>query len=147
MIPALPFWSWWIAAVVLSIAEVLLPGAFFIWLALAAAATGLIVLVTPDGAGEYHLIAFAVLSVLAWVFGRRFVRRHLAATDRPALNRRAEQLIGQRFVLAEAIKGGSGRLQVGDSVWTVSAAEDLAAGTPVIVTGVDGIRLLIEKAA
>jgi membrane protein implicated in regulation of membrane protease activity len=147
VLPHLLFWHWWIAAVVLAIAEVLLPGAFFIWLALAAAVTGVIVAAVPDIGIEYQGLVFSLLSVIAWVFGRRFVRRHLAATDNPALNRRAEQYVGRRFTLSEPIVNGVGRSRVGDGVWTVEGDEDLAVGTTVKVVGVNGARLKVEKAA
>ncbi len=146
MIPPLLFWYWWIGAVVLAIAEILLPGAFFIWLAIAAAATGALVLAIPGMGGEFQLLTFSVLSVLAWVFGRRVVRRHLAASDQPTLNRRGEQYVGRRLTLAEPVRGGVGRARVGDSMWTLIAAEDLDAGTEVTVVGVDGIRLKVKRA-
>ena len=66
----------------------------------------LIVAVVPDIGIEYQGLVFSVLSVIAWVLGRRFVRRHLAATDAPALNRRAEQYVGRRFTLSEPIVNG-----------------------------------------
>jgi hypothetical protein len=145
VIPPLLFWYWWIGAVILAIAEIVLPGAVFIWLAIAAAATGALVLAIPGMGGEFQLLAFSLLSVLAWVFGRRFVRRHLAASDEPALNRRGEQYVGRRLILAEAVRSGVGRGHIGDSLWTVVAAEDLDAGTEVTVVGVDGIRLKVER--
>jgi membrane protein implicated in regulation of membrane protease activity len=139
------YWYWWSAAAVLGIAEILLPGAFFLWLALAAVVTGAVLLAVPDLGAQFQLLIFAVSSVASWVFGRRFVRRHLATTDQPDLNRRGEHYIGQRFALTEPISGGLGRSKVGDSVWTVEGPEDLAAGTLVTVVGVRGIRLQVEK--
>jgi inner membrane protein len=111
VIPGVPFWYWWIAAVMLSIAEILLPS-----------------------------------TLGSWVFGRRVVRQHLAASDEPNLNRRGEQYIGQRFALTESILGGHGRTKIGDSVWMVEGEEDLDTGTLVTVVGVRGIRLKVEKA-
>ena len=40
-IPFLGYWIWWVIAGVLLILELLAPGIFFIWLAVAAALTGL----------------------------------------------------------------------------------------------------------
>ena len=43
-----------------------------------------------------------------------------------------------------SLKDGLGHVRIGDSSWRVQAKEDLPAGTPVIVTGVVGITLLIQ---
>jgi inner membrane protein len=147
VIPHVPFWYWWIAAVMLSIAEILLPSTFFIWFALASAATGILALVAPGLSGELQLLLFAALSVGSWVFGRRFVRRHLAASDEPNLNRRGEQYIGQCFALTEPILGGRGSTKIGDSVRMVEGDEDLDTGTLITVVGVQGIRLKVERAS
>ena len=61
------FWHWWILAGVLLIIELLLPAFFFLWLGIAAAATGLIILVFPDAPMESQLVLFAVLSIVAVV--------------------------------------------------------------------------------
>ena len=61
------FWHWWILAGLLLISELLLPVFFFLWLGIAAAATGLIMLVFPDIPLQTQLVLFAVLSVVAVV--------------------------------------------------------------------------------
>jgi inner membrane protein len=142
VIPGVPFW-YWIAAVMLGIAEILLPSTLFIWFAVASAVTGIFALVVPGLSGELQLLLFAILSIGSWVFGRRVVRQHLAASDEPNLNRRGEQYIGQRFALTESILGGHGRTKIGDSVWMVEGDEDLDTGTLVTVVGVRG---MVEKA-
>ena len=58
------YWVWFAAAAVLTIMEIIAPGIFMIWLALAAAATGLATLALGFG-WELQLAAFAVLSVVA----------------------------------------------------------------------------------
>ena len=42
---------------------------------------------------------------------------------------------------------GRGRVRLGDSVWTVSGADDLPAGRTVEVTGVDGTVLQVRALA
>ena len=66
-------------------------------------------------------------------------------SDQPALNQRGVQYIGQEFTLVEPIAGGSGKIQVGDTVWLVHGA-DAPAGARVRVTGVDGAMLLVQPA-
>ena len=55
------FWHWWILAGILLILELTIPAFFFLWLGIAAAATGLIVMVMPGLSMETQLVLFAVL--------------------------------------------------------------------------------------
>jgi membrane protein implicated in regulation of membrane protease activity len=54
--------------------------------------------------------------------------------------------VGQEFTLIEALSGGSGKIQVGDTVWLVNGA-DAPAGSRVRVVGVNGAVLRVERAA
>jgi membrane protein implicated in regulation of membrane protease activity len=53
--------------------------------------------------------------------------------------------VGQTFTLVEPIHDGSGKVQVGDTVWLVRGAE-APVGARVRVTGVDGAILRVETA-
>ena len=62
------------------------------------------------------------------------------------LNRRAAQMIGQRYVLTEAIVNGRGKARVGDGEWLVAGPE-LPLGATVEVVAVDGTTLQVRAAA
>ncbi|WP_049621717.1 NfeD family protein [Frateuria defendens] len=139
---------WWILALLLIGAELLLPGYFLLWIGIAAAATGVLLLVVPGLSLLAQAVAFAVLAVLAclvWWHGVR-PRLRLRAAHEAHLNRRGEQLIGQRYVLVEAIVNGRGKARVGDGQWLVSGP-DLPRGAMVEVYGVDGTTLKVRPAA
>ena len=138
------FWYWWVAAAVLVAIEVFAPGVVFLWLGLAAAVVGLLAWLLPELAVEYQMLAFAVLSVIAIVAGRAFVRRVPIKTEDPLLNRRGDQYVGQILTLIEPIANGSGRAKVGDTIWSVEGP-DLKAGTKVQVIGRSGTRLKVER--
>jgi membrane protein implicated in regulation of membrane protease activity len=139
------FWHWWVLGVVLLILEVFAPGAFFLWLALAAGIVGLVVMMIPAMAWEAQLLLFALLSVASFLVGRLWLRRHPIETDLPTLNRRGEQYVGRVFTLDEAVVNGTGKIRVDDTTWKIRG-DDCAAGARVRVTGVDGTVLLIERA-
>lgn len=132
------FWHWLILAGLLLILELTAPAFFFLWLGLAAAATGLLLLVFPGTPLEAQMILFAVLSVFAVIAWRRYRESHPHTSDQPNLNRRGEQYIGRVFTLQKAIVNGVGKVTVDDSTWRVEGA-DLPAGTRVRVDGVDGV--------
>jgi membrane protein implicated in regulation of membrane protease activity len=136
-------WGWFVVAAILMAAELVMPGAFMLWLGLAAAATGLVNLfVVMDW--PYALLLFAVLGVVfAWIGRQLAARADAGDKDQPFLNRRADALVGQTFTLAEPIVNGEGRIRIGDTVWHVRG-RDAPAGTRVRVVRFDGDRLAVE---
>ncbi len=141
---SLTYWSWWILAVLFVIVEILAPGAHFLWLGLAAGAVGFIVLIIPGMGWELQVTIFAVLSVVSIVAGRTYLRRNPLQTEDSNLNRRGEQYVGRVFTLVEPIVNGAGKLIVDDTTWKIEG-DDLAAGTKVRVTGVDGTSLTVVE--
>jgi membrane protein implicated in regulation of membrane protease activity len=136
-------WHWWILAAALIILEVFAPGAFFLWLGIAAVAVGCVVFVSPEISWEYQLLLFSVLSIISIFIWRKYFRSTPADTDQPHLNRRGEQYIGRVFTLQEPVTDGIGKIHVDDSTWKVRG-EDCPAGTQVEVTGVDGTILEVS---
>jgi hypothetical protein len=136
-------WAWIILGVVLIGVELIAPGSFFLWLGLAAIATGLLdaVLGLPWQAAA---LIFALLSVAAVIVGRFITRSK--ARDEPQtemLNRRGQSLVGRVFTLEAPIKDGEGRIRVDDSSWRVTGA-DRFAGARVRVVRVDGTTLVVD---
>jgi hypothetical protein len=50
------YWHWFIAAVVLIVLEVFAPGAFFLWLGVAAGTVGLVLVVLPSTGWETQFL-------------------------------------------------------------------------------------------
>lgn len=136
---------WWIAAFVLIAAEIVLPGFFLLWIGLAAAGVGGLLLLFPQMPLLLQVVLFVLMSFAACLGYWRLSRGARGADAASTLNRRAEQLIGQQYVLANAIENGRGKAHVGDSLWLVSGP-DLPAGARVAVTGVDGATLQVRAA-
>jgi membrane protein implicated in regulation of membrane protease activity len=144
MIEGLENWGWIIAGILLCAAEMMAPGMFLLWIGLAAIATGLTVFVIPLGF-EWRLIAFCAYAIISVLIGRKVYGASQKVGDKPFLNRRAENLVGRTFPLADAISNGEGRIRVNDSVWRVRGP-DLPAGQTVKVTGVeDSVTLRVER--
>lgn len=137
--------AWAAIALVLIAAETMAPGAFMLWMGFAAAAVFLVVLVVPGLSLLTQVSLFVVLSVVAVLVYRTWFRRHERPSDRPLLNRRAEQLVGRTVSLDQSIVAGRGRVKVDDAYWVVEGP-DLVAGTPVRVVGSDGMTLKVQPA-
>lgn len=139
------FWYWWVFAILLGVIEIVAPGFFFLWLALAATVVGFVLLLAPELTWQGQFITFAVLSVLsvaAWYVISR--RRPETPTDAPSLNQRGTAYVGQSYHLAEPIVDGTGVLRLGDTRWRAVCEKDLPAGAHVRVTAVEGTALRVE---
>lgn len=134
-------WNWIIAGVLLLIIEVAAPGAFMMWLGIAALLVGILsLLVAWSWQAQFIAFAlFALASVPAW---RRFGRGVGRRTDQPFLNRRAAGFVGRVYMLEEPIAGGTGRLRIDDTIWQ-ARGPDCTAGSRVRVTAAEGATLTV----
>ena len=136
--------AWAAIALLLFAAEAMAPGAFMLWLGLAAAVVFAVVLVF-DIPVLAQVALFVVLSFVSIQVYRRWFRKREKPSDQPALNRRTAALVGRVVPLERAIVDGRGRVQIADAFWEVAGPE-LPAGVPVRVTGADGMTLMVEVA-
>ena len=143
-IPFLGYWVWWVIAGILLILELALPGVFFIWLAIAAAVTGLAGM-SLDMPWQTELLVFAALSVASVIVGRIVYRgRGGEPVDNPFLHRRQHGYIGRSFKLDEPIVNGRGKLIIDDTIWEIEGP-DADSGTMVRIASVDGMQLFVAK--
>ncbi|MFT3754602.1 MAG: NfeD family protein [Pseudoxanthomonas sp.] len=140
------FAFWAAAALLLFAAETMVPGAFLLWFGFAAAALALVVLALPELGWLAQVIWFCVFSVISVGVYIKWFRGKGRSSDRPLLNRRAEQLIGEVARLDHPIIGGrGGRVQIADAFWTVEGP-DLPAGAQVRIVATDGMMLKVQEA-
>lgn len=141
--PDLDYWHWLALGLALMILEILAPSTYFLWMGVAAMGVGALLWLMPGLGPDSQLILFAVLSILAIVLGRRFLKRHPIETDRPTLNVRGAQAVGRILTLDTPIVNGVGRVHMDDTLWRVFGP-DLPAGTRVEVIGVEGTALRVR---
>jgi len=139
------FWYWWVLAAVLLIFEMTLPGVVFLFLAIGAAASGILLWAVSGVSLEWQLAVFAVFSVASALALRPTLRRLQGRVAASTLNARADALIGKTFVLDQPILGGRGRVKLGDGSWIVTGP-DMVAGAKVRVASVNGTELTVEPA-
>ena len=134
---------WWIAlGLVLAAFEMIVPGVYLIWLALAALATGALAFVFDFGVA-FQVIDFVFLSLIAIYAARRIVTERPIESSDPLLNNRMARLVGQTGTVSLAIVHGEGRINQGDSQWSARGPE-LPVGARVRIIGFDGGTLIVE---
>lgn len=135
-------WFWAGLALALLAAEALAPGAFLLWLGIAAAALVPVMLVLPDLGGIGQAIVFAICSMVSVGIGWKLRRRYKPRSTSPHLNRRSTQLIGRTLVLTQAIVNGRGQARIDDAYWTVEGP-DLPEGAAVRIIAADTMILRV----
>lgn len=143
MLEQFDYWHWWVIGIILIILELFAPGAFFLWMGIAAGIVGVILLISPDMGWQYQFIIFAIVSVVSIVVWRSYLRKHPTETDKPTLNMRGEQYVGREFTLVEPVVNGVGKIKVDDTMWKIEG-EDCETGTKVKVSRTDGAVLKVE---
>lgn len=141
IITSLGAWSWFIFGVALMIAEVLVPGAFMLWLGLSAFLVGLISFAV-DWNWQAQCVAFAVFAVASIPIWRKLGKRLHVDGGGSFLNRRTEALVGRVLTLETPIVDGVGTVRIDDTVWRVSGP-DCSDGSKVKIVKADGASLTV----
>lgn len=137
---------WFASAIVLVIAEILVPGFFLIFLAVGAGIAGMVAIATDLPVLVQALICAVATAVVVAIGWRWYRGARMGAGVDPLLNDRAARLIGERVAVCEPIVGGAGRVAVADGSWPARGA-DAAAGAFVRVVAVRDGALVVEAVA
>ncbi|WP_318416019.1 NfeD family protein [Photobacterium leiognathi] len=138
------FWHWLAIGLVLLLLELLGTAGYLLWLGISAVLVSILVLMLPIS-WPLQWISFAVFALFTtWLWWRYQHKKDKSGASVTKLNQRGAQMIGQRSVVTEAIVAGAGRLQFGDTTWSVVTDVDLEVGQKVEVVAVDGITLVIK---
>lgn len=135
-------WGWIVLGLALAGLEMLAPGIYLIWLALAALITGLIAFVA-EPSFAVQIISFVSLALIAAFSAKRFLRDQPIMGADPTLNRPGHRYVGETALVTAALEGGSGRVRVGDGEW-IARGPDTRKGERVRITGVSGTALTVE---
>ena len=142
----MPAWLIWaIAAVLLSVGEILTPGMFFLGpVALAAVAAAAVALL---GVGvAFQLLAFIIGSIATVAFLRPIDKRQLHMPA--ALRTGTAALEGTKAVVLQRVDVNGGRVRIGGEEWSARAyMEDqvLEPGTRVEVVKIEGATALVYE--
>ncbi|MFC4291909.1 NfeD family protein [Sphingorhabdus arenilitoris] len=109
-------WLWFILAALLAIIEIIVPGIFLVFIAMAAALTGLATLLI-DISLPAQLILFAISSLIAVYGGKHWYNQQDVESSDPMLNNRSARMVGKTVTVVEPVDANGGRVRVGDGEW------------------------------
>ncbi|MEM9207518.1 MAG: NfeD family protein [Pseudomonadota bacterium] len=143
-------WSWAVLGAILMILEVVIPGVFLIWIGVAAIALALQALVIPMPWQAQIVLFILYVAFFIWlsnrIQGKNKPKTDVSEEVKPEtilLNERSAGLVGNVYVLQQAIANGAGKISVDDTVWRVKGP-DTDVGESVRVKRADGAVLHVE---
>jgi len=140
--------SWAILGIALILVELATASSYLLWPGLAALLVALLHYLVPlPPAAQY--LAFAALSVVMTLVGRRYYNPRRVHSEEPGLNQLAHRHIGKKLVLDEDAVGNQGVVRIGDSRWRVEITDGsgLTRGTLVEVVEQYDTRLVVRPVA
>jgi len=137
---------WFVAALLLFVAEMIAPGFWLLSVAVGALAAGLVALVLPGVLAP--ALTFAAGTLLSLLGIRPFLLRRLHPTG-SEIKTNVDALAGKLGIVSERIDPGTGkgRVLVEGEDWRAAALMDvpLEPGTRVMVVRVEGATLYVDK--
>jgi len=137
-------WYWLVLGLALIGLESLGMGGFLLGGALSGVLMGAFTWIKGDIHWTTQLILFSCLTIVLTLIYWRVFKKFNQKSDNPKLNDRAAQLQGSIIVLKEGLPTGSGRIQIGDTLWKAKSKEPLKKGASVVVYDNKGMVLLIK---
>ena len=136
--------QWILIAVVCGAIEILTIGFWFLWLAIAAlAVAGGVQLNWLINLPE-QLIVFSIITLILIVFTRPLIMKFVKSNDTIS---NVNALIGQQGISLTSISPlHFGQVKVNGEIWTAVSEEDIDKDIRIVVMGIDGVKLLVDKA-
>ncbi len=141
---------WWVAlGIAIGAFEMLTMSFFLIWWGIAAVVMAILLVFLPGMPGEIQVALFAALSVGLTFLGRSWILKFGdGAAPVTGLNERSSALVGRQARVVEAA-GNGGKVEVDGIPWRAQSAEGAmpAPGSYVEIAGSDGNTLSVRPVA
>lgn len=135
-------WLWTVFAITVGIGEIFTAGFFLLPFAIGGAAAAILAWVSAPIVAQW-LVFFGV-STISLVYLRRFIGRQDEG-EQPRVG--ANRWVGSEGVVLQGIDPytGAGMVRILNEEWRATAPGKIPAGAKIVVTQVDGARLIVER--
>lgn len=135
-------WLWTIFAIVVGIGEIFTAGFFLLPFAIGGAAAAILAWVSAPVIAQW-LVFFGVTTI-SLVYLRRFIGRQDEG-EQPRVG--ANRWVGSEGIVLQGIDphSGAGMVRILNEEWRAAAPGKIPAGSKIVVTQVDGARLIVER--
>lgn len=136
--------DWLIIAFVAGVLEIISPGFWMLWFAIAAAIVAACLGMEFIVSLNAQLLLFAALSLLFLVFTRPLVMRLFPSQMETKSNMAA--LVGEEGTTTTAITPLEyGQVKINGEIWTAFSSETIPVGTVIKILAVEGVKLKVAK--
>jgi membrane protein implicated in regulation of membrane protease activity len=135
-------WVWTLFAIAVGIGEIFTAGFFLLPFAIGGAAAAILAWVSAPAIAQW-LVFFGV-STISLMYLRRFIGRQDEG-EQPRVG--ANRWVGSEGVVLEGVDPhtGAGMVRILNEEWRAAAPGKIPAGSRIVVTAVDGARLVVER--
>lgn len=135
-------WLWTLFAIAVGVGEIFTAGFFLLPFAIGAAAAAILAWVSAPVIAQW-LVFFGVTTI-SLVYLRRFIGRQDEG-EQPRVG--ANRWIGSEGIVLQGIDPhtGAGMVRILNEEWRATAPGKIEAGSKIVVTNVDGARLIVER--
>lgn len=141
-----PYLVWFVVGIVMLLLETAAPGLIIAFFGVGAILVGTLCLFL-DLSLNAQLAIFIASSLLLLILLRKYLKSvftgHVNAKQEA--DQELQEFVGDKAVVIKEIKGGmKGRVELRGTQWDAEAAEDIAEGAMVEITGKDSITLKVK---
>jgi len=137
------WWLWMLLAAIFLVGEIFTAGFFLLWFSIGAAVAGVLAMLGIGESGQ--LIVFILVSIILFVFGRRFAER-VTVKQPPGIG--ADRFVGGTGVVLEKIDpvANTGYVRIGQELWRAKSEDGLAIPPDSIVkvVRIDGAQAVVR---
>ena len=141
------YYHWFIAALVLSLIEILTPGFVILWFGVSAAIVGILDLLGLHNT-VWQIVIWIILSLLMVVMSRTFFKTIFVKSPGENYHSNVDVLIGKEAYVTEEINNvkGQGRIKVEGQDWAARSEDNsiISAGETVEITRYEGIKMFVK---
>ncbi|MEN6325963.1 MAG: NfeD family protein, partial [Syntrophomonas sp.] len=135
---------WILIARVCGAIEIFTAGFWFLWLSLAALIVAVGVRLGFLPGLEIQLVIYSLFTLLLIIFTRPLVLKFFKSNDTAS---NVQALIGQHGIALSRIAPLQyGQVKVNGEIWTAISPTEIDPEQRVVVTGIDGVKLRVDKA-
>jgi membrane protein implicated in regulation of membrane protease activity len=136
--------QWILIAVLCGAVEIFTAGFWFLWLALSALIVAAVVSLALLQSLQGQLLVFAIITLIFVVFTRPLILKLIKSNDTIS---NVNALIGQHGISTTKISPlHFGQVKVNGEIWTAVATEEIDIDVRIVVTGIDGVKLVVKQA-
>ena len=142
------YYYWFIAALILSLIEILTPGFVILWFGVSAAIVGLLDLLGIHDT-LIQVIIFVSLSLLMVILSRTFFKKTFTKSPGENYKTNVDVLVGKNAKVTQEIDNskGTGRIEVDGQDWAARSDDGITipVGTNVSITRFEGVKLFVKS--